>query len=374
MTPFAASLLGRAAALCFALGLRAQEPPAPVPAPEPPTASSLLIKLADPHVPLDDARPIVKALADRPVLIRTQMSDTLGKRYVASLRAFEKARERVARTFGKEVPAVVRTRLGRNGEAKVAALREQARTITDAPDLTKERIHAELDPLLAQLREFVLPTPAQVLEHDETLALAVQSLRSQLDETRGWFELHVAARHDLESDPAGRAHLERQRDEPEPPSLAVVDELLELQCLAGLQLGSRDERTLQANEALRGKLVAEEFAGTLELNKIRIALGLPALLIDEKLGNAARDHATDMKQLGFFAHESPVPGKRSFTDRAARAGTSASGENIAAGQDTGAGAIEAWWYSPGHHKNMLGGHARTGLGRCEHLWTQMFGG
>ena len=114
--------------------------------------------------------------------------------------------------------------------------------------------------------------------------------------------------------------------------------------------------------------------GTFELNRIRYALGLGLLAIDEKLGNAARDHASDMLRLGFFSHTSPVDGKHSFGERAARAGTSASAENIAAGQATGRGAIEGWWYSPGHHKNMLGGHNRTGLGRADNLWTQMFGG
>ena len=74
-----------------------------------------------------------------------------------------------------------------------------------------------------------------------------------------------------------------------------------------------------------------------------------------------------------FAHESPVEGKRTPWDRAARFGTSASGENIAGGQTTGAGANLGWWYSPGHHKNMLGGFGRVGLGRSGELWTQMFG-
>jgi uncharacterized protein YkwD len=80
-----------------------------------------------------------------------------------------------------------------------------------------------------------------------------------------------------------------------------------------------------------------------------------------------------MKRLGFFSHESPVPGKRTPGDRAALAGTSASAENIAAGQSKGVDAIGAWYYSPGHHKNMFGGHARVGLGHSDTLWTQMFG-
>jgi uncharacterized protein YkwD len=80
-----------------------------------------------------------------------------------------------------------------------------------------------------------------------------------------------------------------------------------------------------------------------------------------------------MQRLGFFAHESPVEGKRTPGDRAAKAGTSGGAENIARGQRTAKSANQAWWYSPGHHKNMLGGHARIGLGRKDDFWTQMFG-
>ena len=106
----------------------------------------------------------------------------------------------------------------------------------------------------------------------------------------------------------------------------------------------------------------------------RAESGLATLRIDAKLGNAARDHSVDMRTQNFFSHDSPVDGKRTPWDRAARAGTSAGAENIAAGHDTGKSAIRGWWYSPGHHKNMLGNHARTGLGRSEGLWTQLFGG
>jgi len=81
-----------------------------------------------------------------------------------------------------------------------------------------------------------------------------------------------------------------------------------------------------------------------------------------------------MVEHGFFAHDSPLEGRETPWKRAAQEGTSASAENIAAGQATGEGAISAWWYSPGHHKNLLGGHARIGLGRHEETWTQLFGG
>jgi len=91
------------------------------------------------------------------------------------------------------------------------------------------------------------------------------------------------------------------------------------------------------------------------------------------LYDAARDHAKDMVEKKFFAHDSPVPGKKTPWARAKRFGTSAHAENIAAGANTGADTIRLWWYSPGHHKNMMGGHARVGLGRHKKTWTQLFG-
>ena len=42
-----------------------------------------------------------------------------------------------------------------------------------------------------------------------------------------------------------------------------------------------------------------------------------------------------MEKLKFFAHESPVEGKKTMVDRAKRMGTTASAENIAMGQPDG---------------------------------------
>ena len=91
-----------------------------------------------------------------------------------------------------------------------------------------------------------------------------------------------------------------------------------------------------------------------------------------------------MAEKNFFAHESPVPGKAKPWDRVAAAGTTASAENIAAGttasaeniaagQESPEKANESWFLSPGHHKNLFGGHKRIGLGLHQKHWTQLFG-
>ena len=77
---------------------------------------------------------------------------------------------------------------------------------------------------------------------------------------------------------------------------------------------------LAANAAKAAQLEREEYRAIVEANVTRNLLGLSALEIDLKLCAAAHDHAHDMDTLKFFAHESPVPGKTKFTERAAQDG------------------------------------------------------
>lgn len=79
--------------------------------------------------------------------------------------------------------------------------------------------------------------------------------------------------------------------------------------------------------------------------------------------DAGRGHSKDMKEKAFFAHESPVAGKETPWKRAALAGTKANAENIYMGSTRGVDAIQAWWYSPGHHANMMADHRKAGLPR-----------
>lgn len=357
----------RALFVLLATAVAAQDPPA-VP------ASTLLAKLAAREVALDDARGIAEQLHDRPIAVRTSLFDALTKAYADQRAQCDRLRERVLQRFVKAVPAAQQALLPRGGEARIDAAQKTARSITARADLSKEMIHAELDPLLAELRGMLLPTPPQVFEHDRELPAEVEALRRKVAELDAWHDLCLEAAHHLDGDPEGRRHVARTGLPAVPSAGGSLDEEFARRCVDALSLSAADHRALEANEALRAHMDPAEFAGTLELNRVRIALGLAAVRIDPKLGNAARDHSQDMHTLGFFAHESPVEGKHTFGDRASRAGTSASSENIAQGHDTGESAVEGWWYSPGHHKNMLGGHGRTGLGRYERTWTQLFGG
>ena len=136
------------------------------------------------------------------------------------------------------------------------------------------------------------------------------------------------------------------------------------------------KKILASNEKIAEKnsIPAAEVKGIEECNLWRLLVGLNACAIDPKLCAAARDHSKDMATKGFFAHESPVPGKKTPWDRAAKFDTSASGENIYMGSQDPHGANTGWFFSPGHHKNMFSAEQqRIGLGQHGNHWTQMFG-
>jgi uncharacterized protein YkwD len=106
------------------------------------------------------------------------------------------------------------------------------------------------------------------------------------------------------------------------------------------------------------------------------------LSVDALLVRAARAHALDMVERGYFDHVSP-DGLTPF-DRIREAGFRgcAMAENIAAGQETAARVVAGWRDSPGHCANMLeSGLERIGVGyqpapnqEPPHVWVQNFGG
>lgn len=369
--PLARSLAG----LLLAVGVLAQEsPPSPGATDQPPSTAALLARLAAKDLRADAATEVWAALFDRPVAARGQALEAIRKRYLATLQAIDKDRERVQRLVKKSAPEVQRRLLTRQGLAEVDTLRREALAVTRRAELTKPAIQTEIDPRRQRLEELLLPTTAQLREAEPPLDAALQDAQGRIAEARAFYDLFLGGVHTLDEVPGGRRIVDAIKPVDEPPPSDSIASDLELWQFAALPMGAHDQKALLGNAQLRADLDPEEYHGTLLLNKIRYVLGLPLVAIDPKLTLAARDHSQDMLRLGFFSHTSPIDGKQSPGQRAARFGTSGGAENIAAGQSTGAGAIRAWWYSPGHHKNLLGGHSRTGLGRADGLWTQMFGG
>lgn len=146
----------------------------------------------------------------------------------------------------------------------------------------------------------------------------------------------------------------------------------------------RDIRVLKANQiAVKSRPpsglspTAAELKQSAILNSYRMMLGVSALEVHPNLTEAARGHSAEMSRLGYFAHESPTPGRETPTDRANLAGYEDSvGENIFFGEG-GVTPQEAhdWWYtSPGHHRNMV--HEDwlcIGVGYFDGHFTQNFG-
>ena len=112
------------------------------------------------------------------------------------------------------------------------------------------------------------------------------------------------------------------------------------------------------------------------LNKFRSLFNLTPLRMEEKLSDAAVGHSRDMASMGFFAHQSPIPEKKSPGDRARLAGFKHrwSGENIFMGSSSPIAAYNAWFGSDGHRFIMFAkGPNLIGIGPHGNHWTMMTG-
>lgn len=88
-----------------------------------------------------------------------------------------------------------------------------------------------------------------------------------------------------------------------------------------------------------------------KLNEYRMAIGALPYEHDAKLTKAVKGHINDINSGATeYGHESKVPGKRTPSDRAQKAGwTGGVGENLAA--MGGMRSVEAWFWDGGHGRN-----------------------
>lgn len=231
---------------------------------------------------------------------------------------------------------------------EIATLRETLRKLREDPELSKEQLERAGLPALEALQSAWSRRDAALASWRTKQATA----RGQVERLAAVVQAWQAAGGDAAEAAARVAAVQGQLGPDDPAA----------------------ERVAAENAALAAGLAADVVPAMNAVNAMRIACGLAPLVFDAKLCTAAATHSRDMESQGFFAHESPLPGKKTFGDRAALAGTTASGENIFMGSTAGADAVRAWFLSPGHHKNMFGAdHARQGLGRSGKHWTQLFG-
>lgn len=111
------------------------------------------------------------------------------------------------------------------------------------------------------------------------------------------------------------------------------------------------------------------------VNEIRAENGLKALTYDWELARVARYKSQDMKDNGYFAHNSPVYGTPFQMIRNFGISFRSAGENIAKGYATPQAVVNAWMNSSGHRANILNAaytHIGVGYVPSGKYWTQMF--
>jgi uncharacterized protein YkwD len=108
-------------------------------------------------------------------------------------------------------------------------------------------------------------------------------------------------------------------------------------------------------------------------NKERQEHGCGTLAPDGRLARAARAHAEDMAENGYFSHVSR-DGRR-FEHRVRAAGYPRPGaENIGKGQTSAAQIVREWMASPSHRSALLTcGFTTIGVARVGTYWVQEFG-
>jgi len=280
--------------------------------------------------------------------------------------------------FLKAAGEVIAARTATDKLDEIKQIRQKVLDLAQKEDLSKAEIVATSDPSLARLKELILVNRDDILKSNAKLGVARQRLFVLGKEWELCATLILAEKPD-EKPKAGSAPQAGQPAEepaeidttPSFENYLVKDE--ELATALATPMSDKARQALAKNAQLAPQLDPEEARCVLDLNLTRNLLGLDPLTIDLKLTAAARDHSKDMQEQNFFAHESPVEGKKTPWDRAEKFGTTASGENIAMGTLDGAVANQMWWHSPGHHRNMLGDHTRVGLGRHGQHWTELFG-
>ncbi len=303
---------------------------------------------------------LVDQILEFGVLGAEQFRDTINKRVQLEMKKYGKE-------FNTSLTKLNKAKLKEINLAEVASLQQRFWEVSDRENLSKEMIQKEIDPIIQRLQEMVVIDRKSVFDSNAELLVAREQLQVP---GKHWERCATILHEDFISninDPESRQELL-------PPSFEqwLVDEEEFLLRLA-MPMGTANRAVLTTNENLGKQLDEEEVKAILSTNLLRLLVGRPALTIDLLLSASGRDHSSDMERLKFFSHDSPVSGKSSPWDRAKNFGTSASGENIAINGGGGAGAVRAWYYSPGHHKNMFGKHVRIGVGKSGRHWTQLFG-
>jgi hypothetical protein len=222
------------------------------------------------------------------------------------------------------------------------------------------RVQAEVDRRVAALRT--------VWADDRARVRVPESLRADLD--RLDYTAKVLAQVG-ELDAAALQDIEWARAVPPGDSIGVRD-----YCRTPAERSELEEwRRVEAYNAAIGPTLSSAQREQLKVtNEYRAMFRHRPLAVVKSLCEASQGHAVEMAKLGYFAHMSPTPERRTPYDRMRLAGyTFGVSENIAL-VDGAQGAHNAWCTSSGHHRNLLSpSHREMGIGADGRYWVQNFG-
>ncbi|MDD6734753.1 MAG: SafA/ExsA family spore coat assembly protein [Clostridiales bacterium] len=111
------------------------------------------------------------------------------------------------------------------------------------------------------------------------------------------------------------------------------------------------------------------------VNVERAKYGIAPLTEDWELSRVARYKSQDMRDSGYFSHNSPTYGSPFTMIKNFGLSYRTAAENIAKGQGTPAEVVKAWINSSGHRSNILNkSFTKIGVGyvKSGNYWTQMF--
>lgn len=114
------------------------------------------------------------------------------------------------------------------------------------------------------------------------------------------------------------------------------------------------------------------------VNQERSKQGLQPLILNWEVSRVAKIKSQDMRDKGYFSHNSPTYGSPFTMMRNFGISYKSAGENIAGGQRTSQEVMNAWMNSSGHRANILSSsYTELGVGYVTGgsygtYWTQMF--
>ncbi|MUG43814.1 CAP domain-containing protein [Paenibacillus woosongensis] len=129
------------------------------------------------------------------------------------------------------------------------------------------------------------------------------------------------------------------------------------------------------NNANAGQSDASSFAAQVVdlVNQERAKAGLKPLTTQADLTKVAAAKAADMRQNGYFDHQSPTYGSPFDMMKQFGVSYSYAGENIAKGQRTPAEVMNAWMNSEGHRQNIMNPNfTAIGVAYDNGYWVQEF--